>query len=333
MPVELTVERTTISLRGASLDPYAEGFAAITGTASPDLSEGRSQQTWVMACTPHALNAVDEPPASIAEFGTFLFERCLRAINRVVRASILVTRNPTLYVLTKDSLDPYVERAYVQGLRPDNFEWSKFNLNVRQRNPVFADIPSDTTGRMKSALRLLDAESRSGHTHPLRLGRELALLAQSMQHTGHVTASVALLQTSVETFLQGLHRMIELDEGNISAGVPQTFESLLSKRLPPSLGGDWSSARSAVTRYRADLYSVRNRAVHGGRDVQWDEVGPAFAARAALVDFVEQRVLAKWRNLPRTACAVCDPDAGGSRPASKSAHPHLQRLATTLYWA
>ena len=46
----------------------------------------------------------------------------------------------------------------------------------------------------------------------------------------------------------------------------QPFKTLLSSQLAPRLGGSWDLTleRKPVGRYRADLYDLRNRIVHGG---------------------------------------------------------------------
>jgi hypothetical protein len=330
--VEITIERIQISLADAALDPYEAGLAVLLGREKPDLSQGSSSQTWAVASTPYGVRRSGRMPATSADLLTFLFERSLASLNSLIRASALVSRHTSLHVLSKESLDPKICIGRFDSWDSAVADTSyRFTLHSKPYNPRFATVPPGTADRIKECFDLRRAELSCGIAHPFRAARELSQRAASMRLAGHSTSSIVVLQSSLETFLRGLHRMAQIDLH--SAPQEVAFETLLKSTLPSAFGGDWASEKSAVTVYRRDLYALRNRVVHGGHDVEWEQVAPAFDCAHLLNEFVVETVGRQWKQFPLTTLAITDKAAGGTCGLSKTARRALATRQVGAYWA
>lgn len=136
-------------------------------------------------------------------------------------------------------------------------------------------------------------------------------LSLAAYRRGDHVARVISLQTSVEVLLFATWRMVLVDhhkadaqiEAQLSCYLP--FESLIKTQIPNLLGGSWDrkQTKSAFGTYWNDLYLLRNRIVHAAYELTSEESDKADAAYKALRGYVNDRVWAKRRSLPRTMLA------------------------------
>lgn len=101
--------------------------------------------------------------------------------------------------------------------------------------------------------------------------------------------------------------MMLIDEGRSSAEITAEleevpFKSLLTKRLPPKLGGQWDVTLDGtpVGDYWKKLYLVRNSVVHAGLQPHTGHAEEAQKGYWELRDHLEARLWAKHKLYPRT---------------------------------
>jgi hypothetical protein len=338
--VDLSIHRVGIELAAASLNPYERGLAVLLGE-EPDLSQGSSRQTWVLARTLNVLFA-DEPRETAyteAGFVTIAFERCLRAVNLLTETSRLTTWEFDSRPLTKDSLDPLLSWYRVDEDTDGLGTARQMMLHNRPYNPGFVVTQEQEVYKdLVEAISLRLATEDLGHPHPLLVAGSLERLAWGHRRRGDALSAVIVLQSAVEGLLRGVHRLLLVDRGcastevDIKTSVP--FATLLSSHLPELLGGDWTSASSAVSFYVSKLYGLRNATMHSGHEPEWFEVNPAFDAFDGLGSFVRERISKKWRQHPRTLVAMSERWAGGDGKLPKAARSLAGslRMEPAPYW-
>lgn len=341
MWVMLMVHRVNVELAAAALAPYERGLAVLLGEAEPDLNEGSSAQTWILA---HTLNVGfdDEPfEVSLLPGGgiSIGFERCLRAINMVCDASRLVARDIYSRPLTKDSLDPKIvwfEEDDETGVLADRHE---MRLHKRAYNPrTVVPDPEEMHQLLSEAVsRRLESEAAM-QPHPLLVPRLLALQAGAQRWYGEASASIITLHAAAETLLGGLYRLLLVDQGLDSTEIKNrmhaSFKSVLRTHLPAHLGGRWTGLGTVPEQYWTDVYGVRNALVHEGEEPSWWTFNTAAKSYDALVEFVDERLLVGWRNHPRALIAWCEPWAGGTMALPPAAQPIADALRQERhpYW-
>jgi len=338
--VKLTVHRTSIPLLESALSPYDTGLASLLGEATFDPSEGKSVQTWVFAETLNTLFADESTEISTVDYAwlvTTLFERSLAAVNQLGAAERLLIGHPWSSLLSKESLDPAVQ--YFEAAADGTFvPQGSMVLHRRPYNPVVRVDDPQLARKVAEAVARRLASDAAPRPHPLVIGRELERRAQNYRLSGDYTAAVITLQTAVESLLRGIYQLALVDAGRtgaqVDAGNLLPFMTVLRTELPPLLGGAWTTEKSPVTRYLADLYDVRNRITHAGRSPQWQQVGSAFDAYRALVAFIEKQVQSRSSRLPRTLAALWEPWAGGSLRLSRGVETRVQGIVAErkLYW-
>lgn len=132
--------------------------------------------------------------------------------------------------------------------------------------------------------------------------------AKAATRRGDQADRVIALQTSMETLLFAIWRMILVDQGlaavEIDAQVEgdTPFKSLITKVLPSLLGGRWdvTSKNTAVCDYWNSLYMLRNKIVHAAKTPSVAEAERAHVAYKAMRTHVNKRVWLKRKIYPRT---------------------------------
>jgi hypothetical protein len=339
--VHLTVERIKIDLASAALAPYERGLEVLLGEAKAKLKKGASSQTWVTAQTLNLLYE-DEPfeltlrPGGAASVG---FERCLRAINIVCDASRLILGEQNSRPLTKESLDSWIAWVEVDGATGEISEQHHMGLHTRVINPVcVVDDPEETLQRLSVAVsRRLESDA-CADPHPLLMPRLLAQNAWVQLWHGDYPGAVITLQTATETLLTGLYKLLLVDEGldsrTIDRRTQAPFRNVLRTQLPVRLRGRWTGTGAVPEVYWAHVYVLRNDLAHAGRQPPWWTLNAAYAAYENLVEFIDARVLADWRNHPRTLVAWCEDWAGGNMELPSAAKTVAEGLHTerSPYW-
>jgi hypothetical protein len=131
---------------------------------------------------------------------------------------------------------------------------------------------------------------------------------RSLRQTGDAADAIISFQVAAESLLFDTYRMLLVDEGFSSAEMQSQLESevpfktLLTKRLPAKLGGQWdiTRERTAVGDYWKKLYLVRNSIIHAGLQPHGGHAEAAQTAYRGLRDHLETRLWAGRKSYPRT---------------------------------
>jgi hypothetical protein len=131
---------------------------------------------------------------------------------------------------------------------------------------------------------------------------------RALRQTGDAADAVISFQIAAESMLFDTYRMLLVDEGKSSSEVSSQlaeeipFYTLLTRRIPEKLGGQWDVTRSetSIGKYWSNLYLVRNSIIHTGLQPHGGQANSAQAAYWALRDHLEGRLWEKRKTYPRT---------------------------------
>lgn len=252
--------------------------------------------TWVSAITPAV------PLDGESDLLEGCLERGIFGINRLLRAYRFISEDPYVRTIALEDLDPLLPWR----VAPADGDFGALAMVPLHANvPVFPDrLDADRLQKLDTIINM------QGQHHPFTLYREwLERAKHERQDRGDPTSAVIALQTAVESLLFNMLVMLRIDEGAPSADVVAMYEdeipfkTLLTQRFRPLLGGNWSLERGPVANYWQQLYLVRNRIVHAGKQATYAEMDDAFDAYGQLNDFLVNRIHAHWRRYPRTLVA------------------------------
>lgn len=255
---------------------------------------------WVTVETPNA-RLMREPPEDHA----FAFHRCLEAFNTFLSALHIATKDDQVHPVATQELGALVFRgAYTQ-----DGQWQQLSpLLMHPEALPYARQPVT----LASLQRQLDSAFRDLHA-----GRPFLLAAIWHQRAtaaatqrGDYTDCIVSLQTSVESMMFDLLRMLLVDRGksasDIEARVSRelSYRSLLVKEIANLLGGDWHlEGQGPVGRYWKGLYLLRNRVVHGGYQPSAREAEEGRQIYLDLREEMSARLWARHKMYPRTLLA------------------------------
>lgn len=240
------------------------------------------------------------------------FERCLQAINRVVRSYCqVVGGDVAAYPIAKESLDG---RITCRLLNLGTGEWlaeQSFGLHYRDQLRPAGELTVDQCRAVTDYVTLTLVSEFEAQPHPFLLQRDLHHRALQLVLGGDYAAALVTLQSSAELLLRNTYRMILVDIGEtssiIDSAVSCRWDDLIFQRLPRQLGGNWSKRDSSVGAYWSSVYLVRNRIVHAGRVPLWTEARMAVDGYNRLEELLVERLLAQRVRYCRTVVALLDP--------------------------
>lgn len=342
--LQLTVVRTYVTLRDATLCPYESGLACLDNKYDPDegKNEGSSRQTWVIATTTNRV--YDDDPREILELPggaeSIGFERCLHAINVLIGASQIVTKHYMMRSISKEALDSEITYDLIDAETQEHVARYKMRIHIKKYNEGAASFSIEEAQQISEVIGYQMQGDAEGKPHPLLLARRLYVEARSHLMQGNPMATIIMLQTAAERYLFGIYELLLTDAGESRENIDRllrkdgtSFNALIKDRLPHLLHGTWwDSKTSPVSRYEEYLYNVRNKAIHAGIEPHWQEIQPAFTAYDELVRFVEEQVRKRPKALTRTLLAITDPFAGGEGDAPKSVMRAWKRMNNSRYW-
>jgi len=257
-------------------------------------------ELWVSAETP-IRRLPDEPDVP----GSTL-ERCLRALDVLIRSYRLVTRDHAVYPVGPATL----ARTVPVGVRAPSGEWTFLMTLFMRPESGIAHYPTSLPDRQKSALGAVSQALTA--KHPFLRGKDLELSARhQMYDLDDPTSAIVSLQTAVESTLFDVWRLALVDKGMSHDQVKAKTESdlpykrLLTTVIPSLIGGRWdiTAQETPVGNYWRHLYSLRNMVVHSAATVQEYEFDRAYAAHRELVGYIAKRLIERWREYPRTLAA------------------------------
>lgn len=290
---------------------FDDGLSAMTGKPKKVPSEEpmiEDTHTWVEATTHLGLLQGEDE-----DLPTATFERCLHAINRVVGAVGVATRNPRFVRFGKERLDPVVMMRHVPvesdestapGPKEDDGEGKVFGIMLL--HTIFPILPGHQTVDELALQSLLTLDARQ---YPfLKYQQWFARARHAATLAGDYDDAIAKLETAVEVLLFGCARVGMADRGFSSRAIDERlkgvrYRSLVTKIVPEVIGGSWdvTVATSAVGAYWTELYGRRNRIVHAGATMTSRDYWAADAAYQALLEHLIASVLRQPRKLARTA--------------------------------
>lgn len=269
----------------------------------------RLYEQWISLETPAVLlfgeNVTD--PA-------FAFHRSLSVLNVFLQAFALARDDDRVRPISARELRPIV----VIGTLDLSGNWHLqgpmlMHPDAKERPLGSRPVAEHTDALNRAVALILGAE-------PFIRARQWRMRAERRKYEGEAADAIISFQTAAETLAYELWALLLVDEGlseaeiasRREAGVP--FKSLLGRELAQRLGGQWdlSSDRSAVGRYWARLYLMRNRIVHAGH---LPHDGDAEEAEAAFVEFdrfLDSQLRSKAKKFPRATRAKLEGSGTGS---------------------
>jgi len=277
----------------------------------------QAYELWVSAETPlRRLPGEPDIPART-------LERCLRAVDVLLRAYRLATRDPSVHPLGPAGM----HKTVPVGVRDNDGQWKFLMMLVMRPESGIQSYP--TTMTTQETFSFAKAVQGLVIQHPFIRGKDLELTAYRQAYAlDDLMSAVVSLQTSVESSLFELWHVSMVDAGMSQSAIEaeiqtdKPFKVLIRSTLPMILGGNWdvTAAGTPVGNYWQHLYLLRNDVVHSGLPVQEWQYERAYAAHLALRRYIAQRLLTKWRKYPRTLTAFVNarglpPDLSPSKAA------------------
>lgn len=258
--------------------------------------DGAAYEQWVSIETAGARlqwEAADDP--------AYAFHRAWYALSDFLASYIVAFGVLTVRPISTEDIGRLVLRgAYDRdgqwhALGPIIFHPERFDVYVGDRDQL-AEIST-----LSNAVTMVQGQ------HPIVTTKLWRWRAKAAEQRGDTVDQVVGLQTSMETLLFSVWRMSMVDQNltlaAINAAVDETppFKSLLSTVMPRILGGRWNLAKTdhPVGIYWRDLYTIRNRIVHGGYVPSRGDAQAAENAYLAMRQFVNVRLWEKRRKYPR----------------------------------
>lgn len=280
-----------------------EHFYGVQLTGDPELRYGEDSlvehDQWVTLETPYAAAEGEDPVADPA----FAFHRCLRIFNLFLQAASMLARDIRIRNISSYDLRPFV----VVGALQEGEEWRELTTlymhpEAQPEGLLTTDKPF-TQDELNKALYAIVTSQPYLNTVIWRSRAQRA-----HRQTGDAADAIISFQVAAETLLYDTYRMLLVDEGWTSAQVSSEleteipFKSLLTKKIPAKLGGQWDVTReeTAVGYYWKKLYLVRNLVVHSGLQAHGGHANDAQDAYWKLRDHLEGRLWIKHNSYPRT---------------------------------
>ncbi len=229
----------------------------------------------------------------------FGFHRGLRALNLFLQGFALERGDDRIRPISSRELRPIVVVGKI-GLDGAWTEVSPMLMHpdAKQRKLGSRSMAS-AIEELNKAIDLVMQEA------PFVRPRQWRARADRRKYEGDAADSIVSFQIAAETLLYELWGLLLVEEGVPEKEVAgrraeQHFTTLLNRELALRLGGSWdlTSLRSPVGRYWTDLYSLRNRIVHGGYQPHDGDAEKAELAFLDLDEFIDQRLQARAKKYP-----------------------------------
>jgi hypothetical protein len=240
------------------------------------------------------------------EDGAYAFHRSVQALNVLLAGMELAMSDIRISTVSTKEVGAIV---YCGALTPGGNDWERLG-NLLMHPDRFPDFQEPVS--LESLNRQLN-----GSLNDLYTGRPFLISVfwhnrarRAFSIRGDNADTIISLQTAVESMMYDLLRGLLVDIGKTDAhiksrvGADTHFKSLLSKELPPLIGGDWSfSGKSTISAYWQSIYLVRNRIVHSGYSPTIRETEEAMEAYLDLREHINTLLWRRHKQYPRTLLA------------------------------
>jgi hypothetical protein len=280
------------SFYGEELDnlPSSENFAPI-----PD-----SYEQWVTIETPSGRLASES-----SEDAAYAFHRGLNVLNTLLTALDLAETDRRISRVSTHEIGPVVFR----GALTRDGKWVRLGDLVMHIDSYPFPLEPQSYDAMKRQIDGALESLQSGRPFILAnlwYGRAL----RAFHLRGDNADCVASAQTAVESMMYDLLRGLLTDLGKTAREIDAKakpdlpFKSLITKEIPPRLGGDWSlMGSSPVGKYWNSLYLLRNRVAHAGYSPSSVETESALEAFLNIREYISELLWRRNRLFPRTLLA------------------------------
>ena len=234
------------------------------------------------------------------------FDRCLEAINSLIRAYLLATKDLRVHLVSRQKLPPaipWITRP------PDAFDWGGMamfwvNEGTSLRSPV-EDLKHDDLEKLNLWLSNL---LNGNPLVPFSEWRAIARRACFIE--GDQATAVVACHTASEILLDAVLLLLAWEESTPRQDTRSWFDEGLAKRVrtyyAARLGGRWDTtdSKTVAGKWHSNVSKIRHRVVHAGYRPSEREAKDALVAADQLVDFVKDRLANKRTTYPKTALLV-----------------------------
>lgn len=307
-PIEVRIRLLRLKTGGERYFPERLGAAAAgfydteLDLDDPDAvhAPDEAYETWVSAETP-LRRAQSEP-----DYPARTLERCMSGLRLMLTAYRLAIRDQNVFPVGPAAVDKWM----IVGVIVPGQPWrhlSTILMRPESGIPTYPDeLAPEQLQAFNSAVSLIAAD------HPFVRGKDLELAAYRQAYAlDDLPAAVISLQTAMESTVFDLWRTSLVDHGKTANEIRRiaiedtSFKTLMSTVMPPILGGRWdlSDPNTPAGGYWQALYQLRNDVIHSAAIVQEWQYDAAYRAHNALIRYLAERLLTRWRTLPRTLLA------------------------------
>lgn len=299
--------RETLPLPHGPLDSATQVMHAVMGAAAGNNSPagveadraGRAEEiggTVIEAVTP-LLDAPGQDAVTLA------FDRCQEELALLVRAYALVSSEPRVRLVTRQTLFPMILHA---TRRPHDSDWEGPHLLMLHPWVGFLAAPQELDAERLERLGLYLGLLRK-HNPFLPFAEWARSAGQAFHVDGDYAAAVVVAHTAGEVLFDTVLLVMAWEERTPRAEAEGWFEDALARRLrrryAPRLGDVWDTTnpRTVPGRWTTSVSAVRNRVVHAGYRPTDAQVATALAVLGEVEGFIKDRLVAKRAEYPRTA--------------------------------
>lgn len=227
----------------------------------------------------------EEPDIQTREDISVYFDRLLEYLNTVIIAYQAYTKDIDSHRLTKEMLNTPIAFRLIQLEH-----WTELSMGMfLVHSNVPFEKPELTARQMEEVLRhieLLDFE-----LNPFISTCELTFRARRAFRDGFYRDAAIYIQSSIESFLAILFRLLLQAEGTLSMDSPLqdiVFIPMVKKEFHSRIGGKWdiSNSSTEIGAWYDKTYLLRNRTIHAGYHPSYSETWDALAAATAMQNYV-----------------------------------------------
>lgn len=266
---------------------------------SGDADGDHLYEQWVTLETP-AVFLSDEPRGDPG----YAFHRGMSALSLFLEAFAIAREKDWVRPVSTRELRPTVAVGQLDLKGNWTYHGPMLMHPDAKPSPLRSRPVAQHVEELNQALDLIVSEA------PFIRARQWRARAERRKYEGDAADSIISYQVAAETMLYELWGLLLLEEGTEPQEVErrredQRFRTLLSSQLAPRLGGSWDLTleRKPVGCYYVDLYTLRNRIVHGGYQPHDGDAEKAERAYVGLERFVDERLRAKAKQYPATLSA------------------------------
>jgi hypothetical protein len=235
----------------------------------------------------------------------YAFHRGLDALNNLLRALELAESDKRISSVSTHEIGSVVFRG---AILPDG-KWMQLGDLIMHPDSFPLPLEPQSFEAMGRQVDSAISNLRDGRLFlTSNLWSNRAVRAFNLR--GDAADCVVSIQTAAESMMYDLLRGILVDLGKMSSEISKrvnadlSFRSVLTREIPPRLGGDWSLTDSnPVGRYWNSVYLLRNRVVHGGYAPTDAQASSALDLYFNLREYVSELLWRKSTRYPRTLLA------------------------------